>query len=96
MRYRLYNVTDKLIRKPLKIMDLDARDFNSAFMKAKKELCNGLKSDLGLSSENIIRFTNLNTDLSTGFGENVRYTTCSIEDANGFVIDTYDYALEII
>lgn len=96
MRYALYNITGSLVTNPLKILAVEARDYEIAFIKIKKELTAGIKAELGLLSSDKIRFTSLEVDLSMGFGENVRYTTCYIESSNGFIIDTFDYAILIM
>ena len=96
MRYKLFNVTGSLVHKPAFIIETQSRDYESAFIKFKKELGSGLKEQLGLSEDMRIKFTTLKQDISLGYGENVKYTTCSIEDNNGFVVDTYDYAIMIV
>lgn len=95
MEYILYNVTGTLINKPCKILELSARDYDDAFIKCKAELCKGIKEQLGLTVGTKIEFTKPSQDESLGYGNRIRYTTCSIEDSDGFVIDTYDYAIKI-
>lgn len=93
--YTLYNVTGNLINKPCSIMQMQARGFDDAFVKFKKELSDGLRNQLGLDGGNKIKFTEPKIDSSIGYGSNVRYTTCSIEDENGFVSDIYEYAISL-
>lgn len=95
MKFYLCNVTDKLIDSPIHISDIEARDYDDAFIKSKKILSDGIREQLGLVSGMRIAFTELKQDPSLGYGERVQYTTCSIEDKYGFTIDTYDYAIGI-
>lgn len=94
LKYTLYNVTGNLVDKPCKILDITARRLDDAFIKIKKELSYGLKEQLGLNEDTRIEFTKPCSDSSLGYGEDVKYFTCSIEDAGGYVIDTYDYAIK--
>lgn len=93
--YTLFNVTGNLINNPCKILSIKARGFNDAFIKCKYELSKGLRSQLGLDDNAKISFTEPRVDESAGYGGNVRYTTCSIEDGNGFTIDMYEYAISL-
>lgn len=95
MEYILYNVTGSLINKPCKILKLNARNYDDAFIKCKEQLCKGIKQQLGLIEGTKIAFTKPIQDESLGYGDRIRYTTCSIEDSDGFVIDTYEYAIGI-
>lgn len=96
MTYQLFNVTDGLVHNPGFIAETQARDFDSAFVKFKQKLSTGTKEQLGLSETMKIQFTALKQDISLGYGDAVKYTTCSIEDGNGFVVDTYDYAIMLV
>lgn len=93
MNYTLYNVTGSLINKPCRLSTINARNYEDAFVKCKAQLCKGIREQLGLSEGTKIAFTTPVQDESLGYGDRIRYTTCSIEDKDGFVIDTYEYAI---
>lgn len=94
MRYVLYNVTGNLVDKPCKITDIYARNMDDAFVKVKMKISKGLRDQLGLVDRTRINFTSLCSDSSLNYGDDVKYTTCSIEDECGFVIDIYEYAIK--
>ena len=91
--YTLYNVTGTLINKPCKILTIQTRGIDDAFILFKRELSSGLREQLGLTAKHKISFTELKSDESVGYGNTVKFTTCSIEDDGGFVMDVYEYAI---
>lgn len=93
MEFQLFNVSGTLINEPQLICKINAQNYNDAFLRCKEILSNGIKEELAIAEGSKIEFTKLCKDLSLGYGEKVRYTTCSVSDENGFVIGTYDYAI---
>lgn len=95
MDYTLYNVTGKLKNRPIMLASITARDYEDAFVKSKAQLCKGIKEQLGLTEGTKIMFTTPRQDTSICVDDSMKFTTCSIEDRDGFVIDTYEYAITI-
>lgn len=94
MRFALFNVSGTFINHPARLCVVKARSYDDAFVKCKEILSKGISEQLALRPGVKIHFTALAQDLSLGYGERVLYTTCSIEDGDGFVIDTYEYAIK--
>lgn len=96
MRFALFNVSGTFINHPARLCVVKARSYEDAFVKCKEILSKGISEQLGLKVRPGVKihFTVLAQDLSLGYGEQVMYTTCSIEDSGGFIIDTYEYAIK--
>ena len=93
--YSLYNVTGNMEHAPGYICNIQAKGMESAFEKSKHKLSLGIKKELGLDGRTKISFTKLYDEIESrdNRGVAVGYTTCSITNTEGFVIDSYDYMI---